>query len=169
MKADVNGWLLLAAALSGIAAALHVLIVFGGAPWYRFFGAGEGMTRMSESGHWWPALLTSGIALLLGLWALYALTASGAWALPESLAWVLPLAATGAQPDHRHLLPARPGPHPLATVRPFAGDALPDLELADLPRLWPGASDRGQTGLGVARMTVMRARAAAQMARQAHR
>ena len=90
MKADVNGWLLLAAALSGIASALHVLIVFGGAPWYRFFGAGERMARMSESGHWWPALLTSGIALLLGLWALYALTVSGAWALPESLAWVLP-------------------------------------------------------------------------------
>ncbi|MBT9456235.1 MAG: hypothetical protein IV097_06400 [Burkholderiaceae bacterium] len=90
MRVDVNGWLLLAAALSGIAAALHVLIVFGGARWYRFFGAGEGMARMSEAGHWWPPLLTSGIALLLGLWALYALTASGAWAPPESLAWLLP-------------------------------------------------------------------------------
>jgi hypothetical protein len=89
MKSDVNAWLLLAAALSGIAALLHVLIIFGGAPWYRFFGAGEQMARMSEAGHWWPSLLTSGIALMLGIWALYALAASGLQmpALPSFLPW----------------------------------------------------------------------------------
>ncbi|MEJ6007091.1 hypothetical protein WG899_16175 [Paucibacter sp. AS339] len=88
MKHDVNAWLLLAAALSGIAALLHVLIIFGGAPWYRFFGAGEQMARMSEAGHWWPPLLTSGIALILGLWALYALSASGfGLSFPFALPW----------------------------------------------------------------------------------
>jgi hypothetical protein len=81
MLGDLNVWLLLAASLSGVAALLHVLIVFGGAPWYRFFGAGEHMARLSEAGHWWPPLLTSGIAMVLGLWALYALAASGALSL----------------------------------------------------------------------------------------
>ncbi|MCV2362511.1 hypothetical protein LNV23_03495 [Paucibacter sp. DJ1R-11] len=81
MLGDLNVWLLLAASLSGVAALLHVLIVFGGAPWYRFFGAGEHMARLSEARHWWPPLLTSGIAMVLGLWALYALAASGALSL----------------------------------------------------------------------------------------
>lgn len=82
MFGDANVYLLLAASLSGFAALLHVLIVFGGAPWYRFFGAGKGLARMSEAGHWWPPVLTSGIAMVLGLWALYALAASGALSLP---------------------------------------------------------------------------------------
>ncbi|WIV97782.1 hypothetical protein [Kinneretia aquatilis] len=72
-----NGWLLLGGLLSAIAAALHVLIVLGGPSWYRFFGAGEDLARMSAAGSWWPALLTCGIAMALGLWALYALAASG--------------------------------------------------------------------------------------------
>jgi len=87
MRAALNPWLLTGAALSGLAALLHILIVFGGAPWYRFFGAGEQMARMSAAGHWWPPLLTSGIALILALWSLYALVASGAWTAPWALPW----------------------------------------------------------------------------------
>jgi len=43
MTTSYNLWLIVAAALSGLAALLHVAIVFGGGPWYRFFGAGERM------------------------------------------------------------------------------------------------------------------------------
>ena len=79
MRAELNPFLFVGGVLSGIAALLHVLIVFGGGPWYRFFGAGEEMARLSEAGHWWPPLLTTGIALVLALWALYALAAGGRW------------------------------------------------------------------------------------------
>ncbi len=42
--------LTVAASLSFIAAALHVAIIFGGGDWYRFFGAGEAMASLAESG-----------------------------------------------------------------------------------------------------------------------
>ncbi len=86
---DVNAFMLLAAVLSGIAALLHVLIIFGGASWYRFFGAGEAMAQMSEAGHWWPTAVTSAIALVLGMWALYAASASG-WGAAHALHLALP-------------------------------------------------------------------------------
>ena len=80
MSPDYNLWLIAAAILSGIAALLHVAIVFGGAPWYRFFGAGESMASAAEAGRLYPAVVTFAIALVLGGWAAYAL--SGAGVLP---------------------------------------------------------------------------------------
>jgi hypothetical protein len=59
------------------AALLHVGVIFGGPDWYRFFGAGEQMARMDAKGHWYPALLTAGIATVLAIWAAYALSAAG--------------------------------------------------------------------------------------------
>lgn len=76
-----HSFLILAAALNAIAALLHVGCIVFGAPWYRFFGAGEQMARWAEAGSWRPALITSGIALMLALWSAYAL--SGADALPR--------------------------------------------------------------------------------------
>ena len=73
-----NAWLVAAAALSGTAAALHVAIIFAGAPWYRFFGAGDRMADMAATGHWYPTFLASLIALVLAVWALYALAGAGA-------------------------------------------------------------------------------------------
>lgn len=73
----VNGFLVAAAALSGVAAMLHIAIIFFGAPWYRFFGAGERMARLAESGHWQASAITTGIALVLATWALYALSGAG--------------------------------------------------------------------------------------------
>jgi len=84
-----NSWLVLAAALSGVAALLHVAIVFGGAPWYRFFGAGEAMASAAESGRAYPAIVTLGIALVLGLWAAYALSGAGLLSPLPSLKWCL--------------------------------------------------------------------------------
>ncbi len=84
-----NPWLLAAAALSGVAALLHVAIVFGGAPWYRFFGAGERMASAAEAGRAYPAIVTLGIALVLGLWAAYALSGAGLLAALPLLKWCL--------------------------------------------------------------------------------
>lgn len=78
--ASVNVALIVAAALSAIAALLHVGCIVFGASWYRFFGAGERMARMAERGEWRPTLITSGIVLVLATWSLYAL--SGAGVLP---------------------------------------------------------------------------------------
>jgi len=75
-----NTVLIVAAALSALAALLHAGCIVFGAPWYRFFGAGERMARMAEQGEWRPALITLGIVLVLATWSLYAL--SGAGVLP---------------------------------------------------------------------------------------
>ena len=88
LPAPLNLWLVLAAALSAVAAALHIGIVFGGASWYRFFGAGERFARAAEQGRIWQHILTSGIAAVLALWSAYAL--AGAGVLPR-----LPLLAAG--------------------------------------------------------------------------
>ncbi len=72
-----NNSLLVAAALSGLAAALHIAIILFGAAWYRFFGAGDRMADLAASGHWFPSLLASLIALVLAVWALYALSGAG--------------------------------------------------------------------------------------------
>lgn len=73
-----NKPLVVGAILSGLASLLHVGCIYFGAPWYRFFGAGEDMARMAEAGSWTPGLVTAGIALVLGVWALYALSGAGA-------------------------------------------------------------------------------------------
>jgi hypothetical protein len=69
--------LLIAGTLNILAAALHVGVVFGGPPWYRFFGAGEEMALMAEKGSLTPAIITLGIASVLLLWAAYAWSGAG--------------------------------------------------------------------------------------------
>ena len=73
-----NRFLVVGAALSGIAALIHVACIYFGAPWYRFLGAGEQMARMAEAGGGTPGLITAGIAIVLAIWALYALSGAGA-------------------------------------------------------------------------------------------
>ncbi|MEJ2794460.1 hypothetical protein WAE56_13680 [Iodobacter sp. LRB] len=63
--------------LSVIAALLHIAIIFGGAQWYRFFGAGEHMASMAEKGSLMPAVITAGIAVVLFIWGLYAFSGAG--------------------------------------------------------------------------------------------
>ena len=77
MTVTRNGFLIAAATLSAVAALLHVGILIFGAPWYRFFGAGERMAELAASGHWYPTLITSLIALVLVVWAMYALAGAG--------------------------------------------------------------------------------------------
>lgn len=52
-----SNFLIIAAALSALAALAHVGVVIGGPAWYRFFGAGEGMAQLAESGSWYPATM----------------------------------------------------------------------------------------------------------------
>lgn len=72
-----NKFLVTGAVLSGIAALLHIGCIYFGAPWYRFFGAGEEMARMAEAGSWVPGMVTSGIVVVLVIWSLYALSGAG--------------------------------------------------------------------------------------------
>lgn len=73
----MNGFLLVGGGLSVIAAVLHIVIIFGGAEWYRYFGAGERMAKMSEQGSIIPGLITFFIALVLFVWGLYAFAGTG--------------------------------------------------------------------------------------------
>lgn len=85
----MNAWLVLGAALSAIAALLHVAIIVGGAPWYRFFGAGERFARAAERGEIWQHVATLGIAAVLALWAAVALSAAGVIDRLPLLGWAL--------------------------------------------------------------------------------
>ena len=78
MDAPRNRLLVTGAALSAIAALLHLGIIFGGPGWYRFFGAGERFSQLDAAGSRIPDLVTLGIASVLALWSAYALSGAGA-------------------------------------------------------------------------------------------
>ena len=70
-------YLKFAGILSFIASVLHIGVIIGGASWYRFFGAGEGMALLAEKGSVQPAIMTFCIALVLAVWGAYAWSAAG--------------------------------------------------------------------------------------------
>jgi hypothetical protein len=70
-------YLFVGGVLTAIAAAIHVGYIAFGAPWYRFFGAGENMAVLAEQGSKQPALITSGMVVVLSVWAWYAFSAAG--------------------------------------------------------------------------------------------
>ncbi|MFC0253469.1 hypothetical protein [Massilia consociata] len=78
MPKHVNMFLAAGALLSASAAVLHLLMIVGGPDWYRFFGAGERFARAAAQGDYYPALVTTGIAAVLGVWSVYALAGAGA-------------------------------------------------------------------------------------------
>ncbi|SFP63439.1 hypothetical protein SAMN05216567_107365 [Variovorax sp. OK605] len=82
--------MIIGAALSAVAALLHLCIIFGGPAWYRFFGAGERMASGAAAGHLYPPIVTLLIACVLGVWAAYALSGAGVLQPLPLLAWVLP-------------------------------------------------------------------------------
>jgi hypothetical protein len=69
--------LLIGGVFSSAIAMLHVVIVFVGAPAYRYFGAGEDMAHLAEAGSWVPPLLTLAIALVFAVWASYGFSGAG--------------------------------------------------------------------------------------------
>lgn len=77
MRMQRNVYLITGGVLSFIAGLLHIAIIFGGAEWYRFFGAGEELALMAEQGSWYPGFITFGIATVLFIWGFYALSGAG--------------------------------------------------------------------------------------------
>lgn len=77
MNIPFNQYLAIAAVFNIIVSVLHVAIILFGASWYRFFGAGEKMVRLSESGSWYPNIVTFCIATILFVWGCYALSGAG--------------------------------------------------------------------------------------------
>jgi len=73
----MNVYLIISGVLSAIAAILHLGCIYFGAPWYRFFGAGEEMALMAEQGSNYPTFVTLGIFSVLSIWSLYAFSAAG--------------------------------------------------------------------------------------------
>jgi hypothetical protein len=69
--------LLTGGSATAAAALLHVAIIIGGPDWYRFFGAGERMAWLAARGSIYPAIVTSCIATILGVWALYGFSGAG--------------------------------------------------------------------------------------------
>jgi hypothetical protein len=72
-----NTLLIVGAALSALAAVLHLGCIFFGASWYRFFGAGERMAQLAAAGSLYPTLVTLVIAAALMTASLYALAGAG--------------------------------------------------------------------------------------------
>ena len=68
---------LISGTLSAFAAVLHIGCIYFGAPWYRFFGAGEEMAVLAEQGSMHPAFITSVIVIVLSIWSFYAFSAAG--------------------------------------------------------------------------------------------
>jgi hypothetical protein len=77
LESTRSAFLIAGAVLSALAAAMHVGCIIFGAPWYRFFGAGERMAQMAIAGSWFPVIVTAAIATMLATWSLYALSAAG--------------------------------------------------------------------------------------------
>ena len=78
MNASLNLFLLAAAAVDALAALLHVGCIVFGAPWYRFFGAGERMVQLALEGNPYPARVSAAVVLVLAIWTAYALSGAGA-------------------------------------------------------------------------------------------
>lgn len=77
MPPQPNYLLIAGAMMSAGAAVLHLGCIVFGVPWYRFFGAGEKMARLAESGSTQPAKVTLVIAAVLFVWSAYALSGAG--------------------------------------------------------------------------------------------
>lgn len=77
MEVAYNLPLVIAAVLSLLAAALHLVVIAVGPAGYRLAGAGERFVRAAEKGYRYPAFITLGIALVLTAWAAFALSGAG--------------------------------------------------------------------------------------------
>lgn len=81
--------LIIAAALTLAIALLHAGMIVAGAPAYDYFRAGPEMVSMALQGSPLPAIVTSGVVLVLLLFAGYALSAAGFIRPLPSVRWAL--------------------------------------------------------------------------------
>lgn len=77
MEKFPNRFLMAGAALSALAALLHLGCIVFGAPWYRALGAGERMAQWDIAGHWYPTVATLVISGMLLVWSAFALSGAG--------------------------------------------------------------------------------------------
>ena len=77
MSARAERWLLAGGLACVALVVLHVVVVFVGAPAYRYFGAGETIARQAGAGSPVPALLTLCIAAVFAVFAWYGLAGAG--------------------------------------------------------------------------------------------
>ena len=89
MTNSPNLFLIAGAALSALAALLHLVCIAFGAPGYRLMGAGEQMAQMAADGRWYPTVATLAIAAVLMVWSLYALSGAGLIGKLPLLRWAL--------------------------------------------------------------------------------
>jgi len=73
----MNRYLMAGGLMSLLAAFLHIAIIMGGPDWYRFFGAGEKMAHLAETGSWIPTVSTLFIFAVLFIWGLYGFSGAG--------------------------------------------------------------------------------------------
>jgi hypothetical protein len=74
---QANQFLIVSGILNASAAILHLACIYYGAPWYRFFGAGEEMAVLAEQGSNYPTFITLVIFSVLSIWSLYCFSAAG--------------------------------------------------------------------------------------------
>ena len=74
---EYNTALLVAAGLNLLVALMHIGVIIKGPSWYHLFGAGERFVRAAKAGRRFPAVVTSGIALVLAAWSAYARSGAG--------------------------------------------------------------------------------------------
>lgn len=90
MADEGKGILKIAAFFGFVIVAVHVVIVFIGAPAYRFFGASERIARLAETGSLFPPLITLFFTAVLIVFTLYTLSAAEMIARLPCLKIVLP-------------------------------------------------------------------------------
>lgn len=66
-----------AGTLSALLVLFHIVIVFVGAPGYRYFKAGEEIARLAEQGSAVPALRTLSVSVVFAIFAAYAFSGAG--------------------------------------------------------------------------------------------
>jgi hypothetical protein len=144
-RSSRTGRILLTAAAGGslAVAGLHLGIVMAGAPAYAYFGAAQ-LVPLVERGSPLPALLTIGIALLVGLCGLYALAGAGrVRALPllrpalAVITAVYLLRGVVIGPEVLAVAAHRPGLPPRELVFSTTALALGIVHAVGLRRAWP--------------------------------
>lgn len=75
MSTTLKGWTVLAAGISFVGAAIHVLALFGGATWYAFFHAPPQVVESAQAGTLLAPASAVIIAVLMAMCGTYALSA----------------------------------------------------------------------------------------------
>lgn len=92
MKTGIN-LLAMSGMISLAIAVLHLIIIYYGAPAYRYFGAGETMATMAANGSLLPAMVTLGVTIVFLVFSAYGFAAAGYLTLPYTFAAMFAIGA----------------------------------------------------------------------------